>query len=258
MRRSPSDSWASQAPLLSFEDVSKRFPDGGRQVVVLDRVSFEMESADSVGVYGAARSGKSTMLRLAACIEAPDSGRVCFAGRDVTAISPRERARLLRSAIALVTSDCWEPVPGETVLEHVATSLGSEGVSLREAKRRALETLDAVGVSAVGAAESTVSLSADERARLMLARALVRDPKLLIIDEPGPMPRLSERDRFCALIREAARARGVAVLVASEDMSALQGMGILMRLSRGDLCSSEPPSKVVRLPSREVSASGSS
>ena len=87
---------------------------------MLDAVSFEIEAGAAVGLYGARRSGKSTLLRLAAAIESPDAGTVRFDGRDVTRISQGERARLLRGPVALLSAADWLASPGETVLDHVA------------------------------------------------------------------------------------------------------------------------------------------
>src|ERR1700734_1380140 len=84
------------APLLSFGNVSKRYPDGSREIVVLDSVSFEIETGVFVGIYGGRRSGKSTLLRLAAGVEEPSAGIVRFKGRDVFGMSVLERERLLR------------------------------------------------------------------------------------------------------------------------------------------------------------------
>jgi putative ABC transport system ATP-binding protein len=244
--------------LLSFANVSKRYPDGGREIVVLDEVSFELQAGAAVGVYGARRSGKSTLLRLAAAIESPDAGRVCFAGRDVTRISPSERARLLRSSIALLSAAGWLASPGETVLDHVAMSLGSDGLTLREAKRRALHALDAVGVAALRAEELTASLSLGERARVLLARALVREPRLLLVDEPAPMPSLGDRERFCAILRSTCSERGIALLIASEDMTTLRGLGALMSISAGEFSRGEEWGTVVRLRPRRAAAFGPS
>jgi ABC-type glutathione transport system ATPase component len=242
-------------PLLSFSNVSKRFPDGGRQLLVLDRVCMEIDRGVSVGVYGARRSGKSTMLRMAAGIELPDSGSVHFGGEDIAEMSPGERGRLLRGPIAFMSADDWRANPRESVVDHVATSLGSEGLTIREARRRALGILDQVGISAKGADELTVSLSLTERTRVMLARALAREPQLLVMDEPGLMPNLGERDRFYALLRSAARNRGMALLVASEEMAALQGVGVLMSISDGELCSTEERGTLLHLPGRRPAES---
>jgi len=242
-------------PLLSFLNVSKRYPDGGREIVVLDQASLEIEAGVSVGVYGARRSGKSTLLRMAAGIVLADSGSVRFDGRDMAAMTAGERSRLLRGAIAFMAAGDWRVNPGETVVEHVATSLGSEGLTMREAKRRALRILDEVGIGAAGAQDTTASLSLAESTRVMLARALAREPRLLVLDESALMPNLHDRDRFYALLRSAARERNMALLVASEEMAALQGVGVLMSIADGELCSTEELGTVVRLPGRRFASS---
>src|ERR1700691_5743993 len=177
-------------PLLSFSNVTKRYPDGGREREVLKAISFDLAPGAAVGLYGAPGFGKSTLLRLAAAIETPEEGSIRFEGEDITRRSGSGRTRLLRGPIALLAGDGWVVGPAESVLDYVAVSIGSQGLTPRECKRRALVTLDAVGVSAAGAAESTASLSAEKRALAMLARALVREPRLLLVDEPAPMPKI--------------------------------------------------------------------
>jgi ABC-type lipoprotein export system ATPase subunit len=255
---SPPSPPPAQSPpaLLSFANVSKRYPDGAREIVALKEISFELAPGAVLGVQGGRCSGKSTLLRLAAAIESPDDGGIAFDGQDITRCSARERARLLRGSVALLAGADWMTTPGEIVLEHVAMSLGSEGLSPREAKRRALATLDAVGVSAVGAAQSTALLSAYERARVMLARALVAEPRLLLVDEPAPMPSLGDHQEFCGMLRRVARERGIALLVASEDMGALGGLGEPMSLSVGGelLFNGDDRGKIVQGPWRTVTS----
>ena len=236
------------APLVSFAEVSKRYPDGGRQLLVLDRAELAIDPGSAVGVYGTRRSGKSTLLRLAAGILLPDEGTVRFAGRDMAAMSAAERARLLRGPLAFVAAEDWRPSLGESVVDHVAMSLGSAGLTMRDARRRALIVLERVGVGAAAAQEPAARLSVSDRAYVMLARALAHEPRLLVLDEPAQMPNLRDRDRFHALLRELARERRMALLLASEEMSALQGVTVLMSIAGGELCSTEEPSKVVRLP----------
>jgi lipoprotein-releasing system ATP-binding protein len=236
--------------LLSFVNVSKRYPDGEREILVLDRVSLEIDAGVSVGVYGARRSGKSTLLRLAAGIALPDSGTIRYGGRDITGMVGGERGRLLRREIAFMSATDWRANPGESVVDHVATSLGSEGLTMREARRRALRVLDRVEVGAVGAEELTSALSLTERARVMLARAIARQPALLVLDEPAMLPNLGDRDRFHALLRSVTSERNMAVLIASEEMAALQGVGVLMSIADGELASTEKRGTVVALPGR--------
>jgi ABC-type lipoprotein export system ATPase subunit len=248
----------SPPTLLSFSNVTKRYPDGGRERVVLKAISFDLAEGAVVGLYGAPGFGKSTLLRLAAAIESPDEGSIHFDGEDITRRTGTERARLLRSPIALLADGGWLAGPGESVLDHVAMSIGAQGLTMRECKRRALDTLDAVGVSATGAAESAAALSAEKRARAMLARALVREPRLLLVDEPAPMPSIEGHDRFCALLRGITAERGIALLVASESL-APGGVAAQMWLSAdGELSTTEEQGTVVELRPHRAAASGPS
>ena len=99
----------AHAPLLSFANGGKRRREGERESVVLENVCFELQPGGTLGIYGQRRSGKSTLLRLAAGLELSDGGSVRFEGRELERMSGGERARLLRGPIARnalnVTSD---------------------------------------------------------------------------------------------------------------------------------------------------------
>lgn len=241
------------SPLLAIEGVSKAFPDGRERLVVLDHVSFDVPTGGQVGLYGPARSGKSTLLRIAVGIEPPDCGSVYFEGRNLMRMRAGARARLLRRSIGYISLGDWRPGPAETVVDHVATALGSDGYTPMEARRKALRSLELVQLPSIRRRVTICSLSAADRARVALARALVREPRLLVVDEPTMMPSLRDRDRYCALLRDLARKRNVALLAASAEWEAVQGMDVLMTISAGELVSSDEPASratVVRLPTR--------
>ena len=113
-----------------------------------------------------------------------------------------------------------------------------------------MHVLDRVEIGAGGAHELTSSLSLTESVRVMLARALARDPRLLVLDEPALFPSLRDRDSFYTMLRAVAREREMALLVASEEMSALQGFSVLVSISDGELVSTEARGTVVPLPGR--------
>ncbi len=235
------------APLLSFENVGKRYPDGSREIVVLDGAFFEIDQGVFTGVWGARRAGKSTLLRLMAGVESPDSGQVRFKGRDMAGMSLLQREQLLRGEIALMSVGDWHPVARETVVEHVALSLGSNMSSMSEARRRARRVLDGVGMAG-HADDLTGSLSLTERMRVMLARALVREPCLLLVDEPASVPSLSERDALYGLLRAITRASGTTLVIASEEMAPLHGAEVVMSVGDGELCSTDERGTVVYFP----------
>jgi lipoprotein-releasing system ATP-binding protein len=233
--------------LISFENVSKRYRDGDRDVVVLDAASFELERGVFIGVWGSRRSGKSTLLRLMAGVESADSGKVCFDGVDLAEMSLARRERLLREDVALMAATDWRPHPPETAVDYVALSLGSCGPSVSEARRRARLMLDRVGMTDHADAV-TRSLSMAERMRTMLARAAARKPRVLLVDEPALVPSLIERDALYALLRELAREIGSTLVVASEDMTPLHGAEVVMSIGNGELCSTDERGTVVEFP----------
>lgn len=251
----PRGSDRPDSPLLELRAATRRIVDGPRLLTVLDCVSFELRPGESAGLYGAPRSGKSTLLRLACGIEHPDDGCVRFDGRDIASMRARHRAALLRSQIALIAADGWLPGPGESVLDHLATSLGSAGLTLQQARRAGQAALELVGAAGL-AQEPAGSLSRTQRALADLARALAREPKLLLVDEPAPVPSIADRERFLASLRDIAGERGIALLVASEDIAALQGLHTLMSLSAGELRSTAGRATVVPL-RRRAAAGGS-
>ncbi len=230
----PAGTVSAGTPLLCFEQVSKAYPDGRRRIVVLERTSFEIHRGEHVGVLGSRRSGKSTLLRLAAGVEAPDEGSVTFAGRDVARMSTVERDRLLRCRIGLLASEDWRAAKGERVVDLVALPLVSDGATMHEAQRRARRTLNWAGATEY-ADDFAASLAVGERMRVMLARALVREPDLLLVDEPAVVPSPRERDEFYELIRAGARERHAALVVASEDHNATHETTMLMEIGDGEL-----------------------
>jgi ABC-type lipoprotein export system ATPase subunit len=234
--------------LLRIREVSKAYPDGGGKIAVFDKASLEMTAGAHVGLYGRRRSGKSTLLRIAAGIERPDAGSVVFDGEGLNRISGSEHARLLRSRLAYIAVADWRPNPGESIAQHLAISLGGDGRTVREAERRALRELDLVGVGAVQAHSFATRLSMIDRMRVMLARALAREPSLIVIDDPVVTSSAIERDNLYRLLRTVARERGAALLVASDDLPALQGFDVFMSISAREICSSEGTATIVPFP----------
>jgi putative ABC transport system ATP-binding protein len=236
-------------PLLAFENVSKLYTDGNREILALDRVSFEVHAGTFVAIYGARQSGKSTLVRLMAGIEAPTTGTVRFEGRDVASMSGTDRSQILRSRVAFVSPQDWSSSPGQKVVDHVILASASKGLNLREARRRALPLLAEVGLND-RAEEPARLLSPPERMRVMLAQALIREPSLLLLDEPAVFPSPAEKDAFLAWLRALVEEREMTLVIASVDMRALQGATELMSIADGELISTAKQATIVAFPTR--------
>jgi putative ABC transport system ATP-binding protein len=214
--------------LLALEHVVKRYREGGRERVVLDDVSLEVEPGELVVVWGVRRSGRTTLLRIAAGIEAPDGGVARFAGRDLA----RTSERALGEGIGYVRKGL-RGAEEEGVLEQVAAPLLARGISVEQARERARAALSRIGAQACGALRVS-ELGAGERVRVALARTLSLSPTLLVIDEPVSAVELSERDEILALLRTLA-GEGVAVLASAGDAGELAGAHRPLSLGEGQL-----------------------
>jgi ABC-type cobalamin/Fe3+-siderophores transport system ATPase subunit len=235
------------APLLRLTQVGKRYVDGRHEVVVLGDVSLEIDEGDFVGVWGPKRSGKSTLLRVMAGIEQPDAGEVCFDGCALRGMSARERARQLRGGgIALVSSG-WRTQIVRPVIELVATACASDGTPMRHARSLARKALARVG-AAECADVRTDRLTLGERLRAALAMALVREPRLLLVDEPAVLPSPLESNELYTLLRSFGEERGLAVVIASENLAALSGASRTMAVSGGEVRSMDEDGVVVPFP----------
>lgn len=237
--------------LLSIQHATKHHGRGRIERLALRGVSLEIEPGELVAVWGLRRSGRTTLVRIAAGMERPDEGTVLFAGRDLA----RYRDMVLGSEIGCAQF-YFSPGESGSVLDQVADGLLAERLSVSTARRRAKETLADVGAEEC-AELSPRELDAGETVRVALARALVTGPKLLVVDEPTNGVELVERDPILKLLRRVAN-RGVAVLMTTGDGAALAGVDRVLTLDHGELRggASQPPASVspLRRPSSRASA----
>jgi putative ABC transport system ATP-binding protein len=223
--------------LLSLIGVTKRYARGVREVAVLKDVSLELEAGDFACVLAGRGEGKTTLLEIAAGYRRPDEGRVMFAGRDISTASDRVRSRLHRSEIACVLNRSVPVVHGETVLKHVSLPLMAGGSGVKESQRAAAAMIERVGAREY--IDARVSDLADsERARVALAQACVRGPRLLIADELTDTLDLIERSSVLALLQGFA-GEGVGILITAADAHGAVGCSRLLALSGGRLVEPE-------------------
>lgn len=224
--------------LLTLKNVGKSSLDGAQEVVVLRDVSVEFDRKELVGIYGERRSGKSTLLRIAAGLELPDSGAVVFGGQDMTKLSFGECAKLRRRhGLGFVSGD-WHPErAGQPTIEHVAMPLTSEeGLTLAEAEVTARAILNRFEMMSL-AHSATDHLSAGERFRVQLARAVAWEPAVLLVDEPAVISSPSKSRELYALLHSLSKE--MTVVIASEDMDAISGVDRFMTLDGGKLRSTD-------------------
>ena len=185
-------------------------------VGVLEDVDLAVPAGQLVALLGPSGCGKSTLLRLLAALDTPRSGTVEVAGRPVRA-SVRTAPHPAADAIAFVFQDP-HLLPWRTLLDNVALPLELAGVGARERRERALGVLAQVGL-ADAAGRHPAALSGGMRMRGSLARALVTDPGLLLLDEPFAALDEITRQRLDAELHALWRARGMTVLFVTHSLS---------------------------------------
>lgn len=225
------------APVLSLADVGRWFWRGSVRVEVLRGVTLEVAAGELVAVWGKLGSGKTTMLRVAAGLDRPDEGDVRFGGWPLGKLSRDELQRLRRHDIGV--ADRSGPLERElTVLDHVAFPLIGT-MPRAEARRRASETLGELGLDPACGALTWAELTDGEQTLVSLAHALVRRPKLLLVDDPTSNLGVHERERTMALLNRLA-VQDVAILMTVPDMAAAVGAHQIHVLSGGELLPAGP------------------
>ncbi|HYI98188.1 MAG TPA: ATP-binding cassette domain-containing protein [Thermoleophilaceae bacterium] len=219
--------------------MSKSFWRGQSELSVLKEVSLEVRAGELVAVYGQRGSGKTTLLQIAAGFERPGRGRVTFEGRDVAELSHRDLARLHREQIGWV--ERAGPHSRDLPIQSYLALALYRRLGRRAAERRAQVALAKVG-AADCAAQRWDDLSDTARTLVAIAQALVREPRLLIVDDPTAGLGIIDRERIVGLLRSAAEEGGIGVLMAVPDMPAMLHAHQLRFLGRGRLLAPPQPS----------------
>lgn len=235
--------------LLEITGLGKRFPDGLRELAVLSDVNVEVYAGDFVGLWGMTRSGKSTLLRIIAGVELPDEGSLRLDGVELTGLAQDARVRLVRENVALAAFG-WQAHRNRLVREHIALAASADprvtGRGARAMARRALKGLDVLAC----ADRRLDQLSFDEQTRVELARAIVRGPRLLLIDDPPSLPSPEEDSRLREAMVGLGEETDCAVILASSDLGVIGRAHRMMSIGSGELRLMDEPGVIVPFPER--------
>ena len=173
----------SAQPVLDVRNVSHGFNDqSGHRLSVLESLNLRINPGDSVAIIGPSGAGKSTLLSLLAGLDIPESGEILFEGEAFSGLSEDQRAAVRRGRIGFVFQS-FQLLQGLTAVENVMLPLELTGMSVAQAKQRAMKWLERVGLGARTHHRPRM-LSGGEQQRVALARAFVNEPALLFADEP--------------------------------------------------------------------------
>jgi putative ABC transport system ATP-binding protein len=203
--------------VLQAEGLVKTFGEGEAQVKALRGVDLKVPQRQFLALIGPSGSGKSTLLYVLSGIEVPSAGRVCLDHTDLTALNDDALTLLRRRRIGYVFQ-AFNLLPTLTAEENACFPLILDGVAAAEAKKRARDILDKLGLAA-RAGHYPGTLSGGEQQRVAIARALVINPSLIIADEPTGNLDSTNAVRIIELFRRLVDEMGKTVVVATHDLS---------------------------------------
>lgn len=218
---------------LELRDLNVTVPDGDETLTILDGASLSVARGELVAVFGESGSGKSTLLAVAGLLRTPTSGSVFVDGRDAGALSDKARTKLRGDAIGLVFQQA-SLFPSLTALEQLELVAHIAGGRASAARDRATDLLSSLGLERRLHARPA-QLSGGEQQRVGIARALMREPAVVLADEPTAALD-DERGRDVIARMEAAAAdAGIATVLVTHNRTQVGASVRSLTLSGGAL-----------------------
>jgi microcin C transport system ATP-binding protein len=224
----------ADTPLLSVQDLSVAFIQGGKASLAVDRVSFDVHRGETVAIVGESGSGKSvSALSVMKLLPYPaashPSGRILFKGADLIPADEAAMRRVRGNAVTIIFQEPMTSLnPLHTIGQQVAeTLILHRGMTTEAARTRTIELLGKVGIpDPAGRLDAYPhQLSGGQRQRVMIAMALANEPDLLIADEPTTALDVTVQAQILALLKDLQRELGMAILFITHDL------GIVRRLA---------------------------
>jgi putative ABC transport system ATP-binding protein len=223
--------------MLELRELVKHFQlAGGESVRAVDGVSLSVSPGEMVALYGPSGSGKTTLLLMVAALLEPSAGAVLVNGRDISSLSEREASRYRLSELGFIRQS-FDLLPGVSTIDNAVLKL-LKNVPWREAHVKVAPLLERLGLGE-RLEQRSETLSMGERQRVMIARALSTEPRLLLADEPTGSLDTQRSREVLALLRELCREREVAVVLVSHDPLAAGYADRVLALRDGQLTAHE-------------------
>ena len=204
---------------ILIQDVSKTFETKDGSVQALNHVSLSIETGDIYGIIGMSGAGKSTLVRCMNFLEVPSEGKVLIDGKSLSEFSPKE-LRKEREKIGMIFQH-FNLLMQKNVLENVCFPLYIQGKKKNEARAKALELLEIVGL-ADRAKAYPAQLSGGQKQRVAIARALASDPQILLCDEATSALDPQTTSSILELLQDINQKFGITIVIITHQMSVVR------------------------------------
>jgi len=225
-------------PLFQISNLSKSYQSGDNQLVVLDGVSFDVEAGERLALVGESGAGKSTLLHLLGGLDRLTTGTIYYKTKDISQLTDFELADFRNREIGFV----WQIhylLPEFTALENVMMPLLIRGRAHAEASSAAAARLEEVGLGA-RAGHRAGELSGGEQQRVVLARALVGNPSVLLADEPTGNLDSRTGEMIFDLLTDLHRSHQLTSILVTHNLSFARRCDRVLRLENGALAGGLP------------------
>lgn len=206
-------------PIIRVQNISRTFQAGNGQVEAVKNISFSIEKGEIFGIIGLSGAGKSTLVRCLNLLERPNEGSIFIDGKDMMNLSQAELRRE-RQDIGMIFQH-FNLLMQRNVIDNICFPLEIAGVSRNDAKKRAEELLEIVGLSEKAKAYPA-QLSGGQKQRVAIARVLANNPKILLCDEATSALDPQTTKSILKLVKEINRDYGITVIVITHEMAVIQ------------------------------------
>jgi putative ABC transport system ATP-binding protein len=223
--------------MIRVENVEKHYKAGETSVHALRGISLTVEEGEFLSIAGPSGSGKTTLLNLIGCLDAADSGSITIDGLPVDGLTPKELSLLRRRKIGFVFQS-FNLIPVLTAFENASFPLSLLGVPERELRDRTMRILDEVGLTGMEDRLPT-ELSGGQQQRVAVARALIKEPSLVLADEPTANLDSHTGEEILRLMRQLNERRETTFIFSTHDQMVMDYALRLVMLRDGQIASDQ-------------------
>jgi len=228
---------AAQAAIINIDNVVKTYETGSQQVRALKGVSLTVDRGEMVAIMGPSGCGKTTLLNCASGLDVVDGGRITIAGADLAQLSDKTRTTFRARNMGFVFQT-YNLLPVLSAVENVELPLIVSGANPKEARQRALQALETVGLRQL-ANNRPSQLSGGQRQRVTIARSLVNEPDIVWADEPTGALDSKTADDIMHLMETLNREKGLTFVIVTHDPAVGARCNRVVRMRDGLIVSEE-------------------